>query len=55
MIKVVVLKEDAPYAEDYEAWLLGWVTHEKQIMAVVSENDGDPVWLVPMERIRLKV
>lgn len=53
MTKVVVLKDDAPYAEDYEAWLLGWVTHEGNVMALVAQEDGDPVWMVHLTRIRL--
>lgn len=54
-MQVVVLKDDAPYAEDYVAWLMGWVTYEGRVMALVAQQDGDPPWMIHMSRIRLKV
>jgi len=53
VIRVRILKEDRPYAEDYEAWLLGWVTHEGRVMGMIAENKGDTPWMIHLSRIEL--
>lgn len=52
MIRVRILKEDAPYAEDYEAWLLGWVNFEGRVMGMIAEDAGDAPWMIHMSRIQ---
>lgn len=53
MIRVMVRKGDARYAEDYEAWLLGWVNFEGRVMAMVAEEKGDTPWMIDQSRILL--
>jgi hypothetical protein len=53
VIRVRILKEDRPYAEDYEAWLLGWVTCEGRVMGMIAENKGDTPWMIHLSRIEL--
>lgn len=49
----MVRKGDARYAEDYEAWLLGWVNFEGRVMAMVAEEKGDTPWMIDQSRILL--
>jgi hypothetical protein len=54
MIRVKVTAEDRPYAQDYEAWLMGWVTIDgDQILALVAEGKGDTPWTINVDRIQL--
>ena len=55
MIKVRVLKEDAPYAHDYDAWLTGWVVYEGRVMAMIVEDDLDFPWMIHQSRIEVYV
>jgi hypothetical protein len=51
----VYVDDDRPYGETYTAYLLGWVTQDSGIHAIVAEGDGDAPWLVRIAQVRLKV
>lgn len=51
MIRIRVIKDDATYQTDYEAWLLGWVTYEGRVMGMIAENVGDTPWMIHVSRI----
>lgn len=55
MIEVVVRKDELPYSQDYDAWLVGWVVLDGEVKGLVVEDHLDSPWLVVCNRIEVKV